>query len=265
MDLRFLAISDTHLGEETSLLSFPQGRQHLWRVLRDVFGGGGRFLVEDLVLVGDVPDRTLSSTSQIATHTSAFMQTLGSAADIRRCVYIPGNHDHTMWTRYCQASRGGNVDHGITVPGGEVIVEGGGISAGSQIDWVRFLLEVFLGYPSGSSWRGIEDGADFRFVVANPLYAAEHAGRTYAFTHGTHFRREPSLPLWLRKLADSWRSMSCWLISRSSLGAVSRTQWISMIWRGSWTLSSTASGRAQPNTPFRSALVHPDLHWRPLL
>jgi metallophosphoesterase superfamily enzyme len=31
--LKLLAISDTHLGEETSLLSFPRGLQQLWRIL----------------------------------------------------------------------------------------------------------------------------------------------------------------------------------------------------------------------------------------
>ena len=31
--LTLLAISDTHLGEETSLLSFPRGLQQLWQTL----------------------------------------------------------------------------------------------------------------------------------------------------------------------------------------------------------------------------------------
>ena len=74
--LTLLAISDTHLGEETSLLSFPRGLQQLWHTLaRDAnfwrpifpdFDSDERVQVEDLVLVGDIPDRTLSSTSQIS-------------------------------------------------------------------------------------------------------------------------------------------------------------------------------------------------------
>jgi hypothetical protein len=32
-DLKILAISDTHLGEDSSLLSYAHGRQHLWKVL----------------------------------------------------------------------------------------------------------------------------------------------------------------------------------------------------------------------------------------
>lgn len=48
-DLKILAISDTHLGEDSSLLSYPHGRQHLWEVLQDTLGGGVKFNVEELV------------------------------------------------------------------------------------------------------------------------------------------------------------------------------------------------------------------------
>jgi len=56
--------------------------------------------VDELVLLGDIPDRTMSSTSEITTHVNAFIQTLGSAAKVHRCIFVPGNHDHTMWTDY---------------------------------------------------------------------------------------------------------------------------------------------------------------------
>ena len=52
MRLKLLAISDTHLGEDTSLLSFPHGRQHAWKTLRKYFGKGNRFEVEELILLG---------------------------------------------------------------------------------------------------------------------------------------------------------------------------------------------------------------------
>ena len=85
MRLKLLAISDTHLGEDTSLLSFPRGRQHLWETLRKCFGEGDkkkRFEVEEAILLGDITDRTLYSKSQIITHTNALIQMLGDAADI---------------------------------------------------------------------------------------------------------------------------------------------------------------------------------------
>ena len=78
MRLKTLAISDTHLGEETSFLSFPRGLQHLWTIFREgpafwrpIFSNlqkGDTVAVDQLILVGDIADRTLSSTPQISAH-----------------------------------------------------------------------------------------------------------------------------------------------------------------------------------------------------
>ena len=37
---KILALSDTHLGEEASLLSHKAGRRHLYEALRAQLGGG---------------------------------------------------------------------------------------------------------------------------------------------------------------------------------------------------------------------------------
>jgi hypothetical protein len=177
MDLQILAISDTHLGEDTSFLSFPRGRQHLWQVLRST-----------LILVGDIPDSALSSMSQTITHTNAFIQTLGSAANIKKGVYVPGNHDHSLWTHYCKLEQG--IPCGITGPQGDLIIEDNMERRQPASDHI---LSVFFGYPDGSSWRTIvadrsNDDKKFNFAIANPLYATRYGQRTYVFTHGTHFK-----------------------------------------------------------------------------
>ena len=192
--LKLLAISDTHLGEETSLLSFPRGLQQLWRTLAEDtefwtpifpdFDPEEKVRVEDLVLVGDVTDRTLSSTSQISANTHAFAMMLGDAIEIERAVYVPGNHDHTLWTGY-------NGAPGITGYEGEDVVRSGGCPDSRAEE----ILSIFLGYPIGWAWWTLERGArvaadNFVFSIANPVYAKEVAGRTYAFAHGTHFRSE---------------------------------------------------------------------------
>jgi predicted MPP superfamily phosphohydrolase len=139
MRLKVLAISDTHLGEETSLLSFPQGLQHVWSTLVHEFWGNlfpefdpdpkkdprKQVEIEELILLGDIADRTLSSTSQIYNHYHAFSQMLGSVAKIAKGVYVPGNHDHTMWTDYVSARSGGVDLHGVIAPSGDPIVEQG--------------------------------------------------------------------------------------------------------------------------------------------
>ena len=131
IDLKILAISDTHLGEDTSILTFPHGRQLLWRILREFFGGpkddpgdkyNGKFNIDELILVGDIPDTALSSRSQIITHTSAFIQTLGSAANVGKGIYIPGNHDHTLWSDYRDKKYGKPPSTCSTLPKCDLIV-----------------------------------------------------------------------------------------------------------------------------------------------
>ena len=203
MELQILAMSDVHLGEDTSLLSYPHGLQRLWQVLREEFGAeeDQALEVEELVLVGDIPDRALSSTSQIIANTNAFIQMLGSAAKVRKGVYVPGNHDHTLWTQYDHRRAAGGTALGVTAPAGDLIVKDGARSDtdGSAED----LLALFFGFPSGSSWRAIKPGSGFDFAVANPLYATEAGGRTYVFAHGTHFRAsDVLLPEGIRKVLD---------------------------------------------------------------
>lgn len=50
--LKFLAISDVHLGEATSVLSYEQGRRHLADVIRDHLGDGDRVETKCLILMG---------------------------------------------------------------------------------------------------------------------------------------------------------------------------------------------------------------------
>ena len=204
MKFKILAISDTHLGEETSLLSYPIGIQHLWRVLRQTFSNNPekKFDVEEMILVGDIPDRALASTSQIITHTSALIRALGSAANIKKTVYVPGNHDHTLWTNYIKSKRFFLEENpcGTTKSSGEFIIkEGIRCDDVKYKPWAQELLSIFFGYPFGSAMRNIQD-ADF--LVANPLYVKAYDDRSYVFTHGTHFRGEVCLPKIIKKAVD---------------------------------------------------------------
>ena len=203
MRLKLLAISDTHLGEDTSLLSFPHGRQHLWKILRKFFGEGqnnDRFEIEEAILLGDTTDRTLSSTSQIIANTNAFIQMLGSVANIKRGVFVPGNHEHTLWTDYHQRRDNNGKYYSVTKSSGELIV-----MKGERCDKNRSaeeLLTIFFGYPSGSSWQTINNEKKFEFAIANPVYVKQINAQTYVFAHGTHFRRDVSAPEIIKKIAD---------------------------------------------------------------
>jgi hypothetical protein len=205
MKLKFLAIGDTHLGEDTSLLGFPHGLQRLWDALRGAFGerrpdGGTEPVeVEELILLGDIPDRTLSSTAQLTTATNAFMSMVASALRVRRVIYVPGNHDHTIFGQLAD-----DLElESITGPEGVPIVRSQGRAGSPSVDLrAQELLAIFFGYPHGAPWNRLIEQWPIDFSVANPVYARRHAGRTYAFVHGTHFRSDVLLPGWVKLLVD---------------------------------------------------------------
>jgi len=203
MHLKILAISDTHLGEDTSLLSFPDGRRHLWRILREYLGNGDKFEVDELILIGDIPDRALSSTSQIITNTNAFVKTMGSVADIKKSVFVIGNHDHTLWTNYLIKREGKNKKYGITGPEGTTFIKDGialdkngkELPEDGPIDKrepIEEILKIFNMLDPGGKIRNEVKEKKLTFVIANPVYATqvENKGtpRTIVFAHGTHFR-----------------------------------------------------------------------------
>lgn len=195
--LKFLAISDTHLGEKTSLLSYPQGQRHVANTIRDHLGDGERVAVDTLLLMGDIPERSHAPPPVMLESTHGFMETLAGAVDFEKVVYMPGNHDHVLWTNYCEGRCGGDASYCITAPEGDAIVEHG--VRVSETDGADELLSIIFEYPSGGFWREVSDrGRGITF--ANPLYAERFGGRTYVFTHGTHFRREVVSPLWMKKI-----------------------------------------------------------------
>jgi len=214
--IKILAISDTHLGEDCSLLSFPHGRWHLWDMLgnklpQELEKAGiprrDKLVVEELVMVGDIPDRCLSSTSQIITQTNDFTSMMGSVADIKKSVYVVGNHDHTLWSKYIQGKQASAS--GVTPPCGDQIINCASCAQAPQ-RFTTEMLTMFFGYDKGSSWRHLKDiwagyapgrfwHNEFEFWVANPVYAVEEFGRTYVFAHGTHF---DDIVKWVDQIRD---------------------------------------------------------------
>ncbi|MBI5570484.1 MAG: metallophosphoesterase, partial [Desulfomonile tiedjei] len=183
MKLKLLAIPDTHLGEPTSLLHYASVRWRLIDDLREHFHvvQGQKLHVEELILIGDIVDSCLASSDQCNMYTSVMFNLLGTVLVPDKVVYIPGNHDHTLWSKY-RTTRPGHV--GVTPPGGDMLLQQGVLQQSGEN--AKQILEVFS-YPDGQFWRGLEREKS-SFCVANPLYAEVISDRTYVFTHGTHFR-----------------------------------------------------------------------------
>ncbi|MGB3635644.1 MAG: metallophosphoesterase [Rubrobacteraceae bacterium] len=199
MRLKYLAISDAHLGDATSILSYPQGRRHLCDVIRTHLGDGEKVEAEQLILLGDIPERSHATPDEMLSATHGFMEVLGEAVSFEKAVYMPGNHDHTLWTSYCEKLYGQEVVGCITDPAGDPVVQGG--ERVDPNDSAGELLSTIFEYPDEPLWKAIEgEGQDI--VFANPLYAERFNGRTYVFSHGTHFRKEVTSPRWARKVGD---------------------------------------------------------------
>lgn len=196
MPIPLLALSDTHLGEPTSVLEFPEGRARLAEALSKLVANhsdDGK--VDEVVLVGDIPDRTLASHAQIRQTTRAFIQVLVSTLHPNRIVYLPGNHDHTLWSRMVDST--GSLAHPQTqctdhngwqlVAKGELPFDNFDAPSAGHSAGRKHLIELFVDPQSP---------CPFEFVVANPVYVRtfpERAG-SFVFAHGTHFRADVAAP-----------------------------------------------------------------------
>ena len=87
MRLKLLAISDTHLGEDTSVLSFPRGRQHLWETLRTQFGSGKKVEIEEMIADGTI-------TSGMMPKVEACMNALNGG--VPKAHIIDGRIEHSL-------------------------------------------------------------------------------------------------------------------------------------------------------------------------
>lgn len=199
MRLKYLAISDAHLGDATSMLSYAEGCRHLREVIRTHLGAGEQVETEQLLLLGDIPERSHATLDEMMSSTHGFVESLAEAVSFEKVVYMPGNHDHTLWTEYCEKLYGKEVVGCITEPAGDPVVRQG--ERVDTNDSAGKLLSTIFEYPDGSLWKTIEE-EELDVVFANPIYAEKFNGRIYAFSHGTHFRKEVTSPQWARKVGD---------------------------------------------------------------
>ena len=181
------------------MLSYPEGRRHLRDVVLEHLGDGEKVEAEQLILLGDIPERSHATPEEMVSSTHGFMESLSEAVAFDKLVYTPGNHDHTLWTKYCKKLYGSEVFGCITAPQGDPVVCAG--DREDAKDSAGELLSTIFGYPDGGIWEAIRKN-EVNICFANPLYAERFNGRTYVFSHGTHFRKEVTSPRWARRVAE---------------------------------------------------------------
>lgn len=179
--------SDLHFGDPLCSLR----RKPVSQGLRDFLRGLGR--IDELILAGDILDANISSLTRAIEGRKGsggwprqigFRKWLsyimdGGLADIRRIVYIPGNHDYIIWNIL-------STDKAFVQP----------ISKG-RVPVELPLMEAAFPEPfiRGVAPPGIRD----KFSVIYPDYEFDLAGRTVLVTHG-HYLDE--LQTLLKNLAE---------------------------------------------------------------
>ena len=162
-----MCLSDLHLGDPRSELSDPAASARVAARLAEVSGGE----VGTLVLNGDVWDECVPANPEVLRGglaasvldaSRAFFENLLGRIRVGRVVYVPGNHDLSLWSWYCR-----NV---LAVPDSCTPY------AGMEVD------------PSNWPWRDLfgSTGVD-HLCAAYPLFWDKSAGPGYpllAFTHG---------------------------------------------------------------------------------
>jgi len=89
---RIIVISDIHLGEEKSLFK----NKTITEAFKENLEKEGA--VEELVILGDLFDLSLSSFRNVYEHGKEFFSVIREIKNIEKIVFVPGNHDHHIWT-----------------------------------------------------------------------------------------------------------------------------------------------------------------------
>ena len=109
-DIRYVCLSDMHLGEEDSLLTEANGNNvdplkassvmlHLAECLRELISKNEGPEKPTLILNGDILELALSEYNTSAMIFERFMELVMVKGRelFDRIIYIPGNHDHHLW------------------------------------------------------------------------------------------------------------------------------------------------------------------------
>lgn len=108
---KIVVISDTHFGDRTQLLTDASLVDSLCEVLQ------GRGPIEELVLLGDIIDLWVSVEMSALRKARYFIERVSALSNVGRIVYIPGNHDHSMFMNAFNNEMDRRVTEGdLTVP-----------------------------------------------------------------------------------------------------------------------------------------------------
>lgn len=107
-----VAMSDLHLGEETSVLNFfiydnrgkkirQKGEPVVNKIIQELqrvkMGENNGEKIKYLILVGDLFDLSLSIFKESIENVQMFLRKICDSETVEKIIYLPGNHDHHIW------------------------------------------------------------------------------------------------------------------------------------------------------------------------
>lgn len=156
---KIVVLSDTHFGDETQMLDDRRLVDSLMEAL------SGRGTISELVLLGDVVDLWVRTTVPALRQASYFIESLSRLGNIKRIVYVPGNHDHQM---FLDAFR---LEVDIRVMQGDLTIP--------KFMPARAYGETLLGALAFPRSR-------VSFSMVYPFIVRQVDGKEIVFTHGHH-------------------------------------------------------------------------------
>ena len=153
--MKYVALSDLHLGQtgldntgQYSVLSSgdPGGGKSKIGALRDTIETFRNDDQVSLVLVGDSLDLSLA---YIRTCLEEFVNLLDSLPKFSEIIYIPGNHDHHLWTMHCEHQNvTDRLDRGFLPKSGSVYQATKSTGEGCSLLEKILKTRVRLAYPT---------------------------------------------------------------------------------------------------------------------
>ncbi|HPZ07290.1 MAG TPA: metallophosphoesterase [Candidatus Eremiobacteraeota bacterium] len=162
---KIIAISDIHLGEKDCLFNDSKILGEFKKHITEEAKHGS---VDELLILGDMFDLSLASYKDVYAKAREFFQSIGEIENLKAIVFIPGNHDHHIWTLLIEEEQITGIIREGKIPSPE-------------------LKRVDLEYGEKESifLQGLLKGCMVnKFLVAYPNIFREIGGKLYFFHHG---------------------------------------------------------------------------------
>lgn len=156
---KIVVISDTHFGDRTQMLA----DEDLVDRLADVLSERGE--ISELILLGDLVDLWVRTLVPALRDARRFIDRISRLENVRKVVYIPGNHDHQM---FMDAFR---LEVDVRIMQGDLTAP-------------KFMPARSYGETVISGLAHHRTNVTFSMVY--PFAVREVAGREVLFTHGHH-------------------------------------------------------------------------------